>query len=81
MMMQDKLLTPAIWAVVALSLALTSCGSREGAGPAPPFLVAGDAHTVAIKKDGTLWAWGLNQDGQLGNGTNKNSHAPIPVGK
>jgi alpha-tubulin suppressor-like RCC1 family protein len=44
-------------------------------------LVAGDTHTVAIKKDGTLWAWGLNQDGQLGNGTNKNSHTPVQIGK
>ena len=36
-------------------------------------------HTVAIKKDGTLWAWGLNQNGQLGNGKNKNSHTPVQI--
>jgi alpha-tubulin suppressor-like RCC1 family protein len=44
-------------------------------------LVAGDAHTIAIKKDGTLWAWGLNQDGQLGNGTNTDSLTPIQIEK
>lgn len=26
-------------------------------------------HAVALKKDGTVWTWGLNESGQLGNGT------------
>jgi len=30
---------------------------------------AGGYHTVAILADGTLWAWGRNLEGQLGNGT------------
>ncbi|MDQ7083525.1 MAG: hypothetical protein Q9M36_00685 [Sulfurovum sp.] len=29
----------------------------------------GYAQTLAIKSDGTLWAWGYNNYGQLGNGT------------
>ena len=31
----------------------------------------GDNHTVAIKQDGSLWVWGSNQYGQLGNGGEK----------
>ncbi|NVO06105.1 MAG: hypothetical protein HXX19_09345 [Rhodoferax sp.] len=31
-------------------------------------IAAGGSHTLAVKSDGTLWAWGLNQDGQLGDG-------------
>ena len=30
---------------------------------------AGEYHSFAIKSDGTLWAWGRNHDGQLGDGT------------
>lgn len=28
---------------------------------------AGDYHSIAIKSDGTIWAWGDNEYGQLGN--------------
>ena len=31
----------------------------------------GDWHTLALKKDGTLWAWGYNDYGQLGLGDTK----------
>jgi alpha-tubulin suppressor-like RCC1 family protein len=37
---------------------------------------AGYTHSVAIKKDGTLWTWGGNNNGQLGNGTTNNSSSP-----
>ena len=30
----------------------------------------GDAHTAAVKTDGTLWVWGSGEFGQLGNGKN-----------
>lgn len=29
----------------------------------------GGYHTVALKEDGTVWTWGYNEDGELGNGT------------
>jgi len=37
-------------------------------------------HTVAIKSDGTLWAWGGNNDGQLGDGTTAEKNSPVQVG-
>lgn len=41
---------------------------------------AGNAHTAAIKTDGTLWAWGSNTYGQLGDGTSGNTRSsPIQI--
>ena len=42
-------------------------------------VAAGDSHTVVVKSDGTVWAWGLNYYGQLGNGTTTNSVTPVQV--
>jgi alpha-tubulin suppressor-like RCC1 family protein len=42
---------------------------------------AGQHHTMAIKTDGSLWAWGDNTYGQLGTGTASFSEtAPVQVG-
>ncbi|MFH1227954.1 MAG: hypothetical protein V1701_08635 [Planctomycetota bacterium] len=38
-------------------------------------VAAGTFHTVALKQDGTLWTWGENYDGQLGNGTTGDNKA------
>lgn len=42
--------------------------------------VAGSSFTLAIKNNGTLWAWGLNSSGQLGNGSTTTSLLPIQIG-
>ena len=43
------------------------------------FISAGDDHSMAIKRDGSLWAWGRNTDGQLGDGTIVNRPAPVRI--
>jgi alpha-tubulin suppressor-like RCC1 family protein len=42
-------------------------------------VAGGDQHSLALKRDGTVWAWGLNANGQLGNGTTTNSTVPVAV--
>ena len=41
---------------------------------------AGMFHTMALKNDGTLWTWGDNDKGELGDGTRTNRLSPIQVG-
>lgn len=39
----------------------------------------GDMHSAAVLKDGTVWVWGYNTFGQLGNGTKTTSLTPIQI--
>ena len=43
-------------------------------------VACGDSHTAALKSDGTLWAWGYNADGQLGDGTTTSRTTPVQIG-
>jgi alpha-tubulin suppressor-like RCC1 family protein len=42
-------------------------------------IAAGGDHGLALSSSGQLYAWGLNADGQLGNGTTINSDLPVAV--
>jgi alpha-tubulin suppressor-like RCC1 family protein len=42
---------------------------------------AGSFHTLALKKDGSLWAWGYGADGQLGLGSGSSFSSPVQVGE
>jgi len=47
-------------------------------GPAVA-IAAGASHTCALLSDGTAWCWGLNETGQLGDGTLAQRTTPTPV--
>lgn len=40
---------------------------------------AGDAHCLALTGSGYVYAWGYNSDGQLGDNTTTDAHAPVQV--
>src|SRR5207244_6948650 len=42
-------------------------------------VAAGQYHTLAVKMDRTVMAWGYNAQGQLGDGTNTNRWTPVVV--
>ena len=39
----------------------------------------GGSHTLAVKTDGSLWGWGANTLGQLGDGTTTRRHSPVKI--
>ena len=42
-------------------------------------VAAGAAHSMVLKKDGSVWATGKNKYGQLGDGTNTNKGSLVIV--
>jgi alpha-tubulin suppressor-like RCC1 family protein len=41
------------------------------------LVAGGDFHTAAVKTDGTLWTWGINTNGQLGDNTVVHRSSPV----
>ncbi|WP_129721376.1 RCC1 domain-containing protein [Xylanivirga thermophila] len=39
----------------------------------------GEYHSMALKSDGTVWSWGRNSSGQLGDGGTTNRSTPVQV--
>jgi alpha-tubulin suppressor-like RCC1 family protein len=52
--------------------AITARGATGGSG-------AERGHACALRSDGTVWCWGRNANGQLGNGLNTDSDVPTQV--
>jgi alpha-tubulin suppressor-like RCC1 family protein len=42
-------------------------------------VAGGGFHSLALRNDGTLWAWGSNNMGQLGDGTREDRYTPVQV--
>src|SRR5262249_44914740 len=40
-------------------------------------IMGGEVHNVALRSDRTVWAWGANIFGQVGNGTTNEAHNPV----
>lgn len=47
--------------------------------PAIRSISSTDGHALALGTDGTLWSWGYNGYGQLGNGNSSSSYMPVFV--
>ena len=63
-----------------LWVSASGCDKKGGSGPcAPTQLAGGGSHALALCRDGTVWAWGLNSHGQLGDGTATDRATPVQV--
>lgn len=67
--------------LVTLSMFVASAWSGWAAAlPVTPQISAGGGYTISIHSDGTMWAWGNNYHGQLGDGTTVTRPAPVQIG-
>lgn len=82
-----------LWAWGSNELAGLAQGTVEGGAMVPAFnpiptqvgnstwkVVDVKAHSLAVNSDGTLWAWGINYYGQLGDGTYNFRTRPTQIG-
>ena len=85
----NQIITPELWVWGALSNGAlgNSIGGTTGARCTPITTLAGGANwkqvscgnrmMAAIKNDGTLWTWGINSSGQLGDNTRTARCTPV----
>lgn len=61
--------------------AATTVRDANGDGPLSDIIAiaAGADHTLALTRHGTLWSWGANHSGQLGDGTTTHRRLPVRV--
>ncbi len=66
--------------VTRLSPVFAAHGRAQGTGGVTPVVSAGASHTLAVRGDGSLWAWGANDYGKLGVGDKAVRTTPTRVG-
>jgi hypothetical protein len=81
-----------LWSLALCILNLTKPAIAAGTGTmlilqnptnSSPRIVSmwggGGSEQIVMKSDGTVWDWGYNQEGELGNGTTNNADLPLQV--
>ena len=71
---------PIVFSCVALFVVFTSLLlNNTSLASTTPQVSAGSSHSLALKSDGTVWAWGANWNSQLGDGTTTDKKTPVQV--
>lgn len=58
---------------------LAAASPLLGWGTAIIYVRSSSAHSLALKQDGSIWAWGDNASGQLGDGTLTDRYSLVSV--
>jgi hypothetical protein len=73
------------WSIRCVRLRSGAVHCGDGRSPSAEHAIDGavsigaDRHACAVLEDGSLWCWGLNQFGQLGDGTSETRERPVRV--
>lgn len=78
-MARGRTFTAAAFVSVSLGVAVSFDVAHTSARVATDRIALGESHTCAIKDDGTVWCFGDNSDGQLGNSGFGSSDSTTPV--
>ena len=68
-----------VFCMVLPMLPLSTYAYDMGENGGVTVISSGDYYSAAIGANGSLWTWGRNDHGQLGNGTTDDSNTPIKV--
>jgi alpha-tubulin suppressor-like RCC1 family protein/uncharacterized protein YjdB len=74
-----KVVSVLLWLIMIITLVMAPLVGRAlpaAASIAIPAIAAGMNDGYALKSDGTVWAWGDNEDDELGNGLTPNYNTP-----
>lgn len=69
-----------LWSMITSGMyVINTQASNETIGFKTVAVGANSMHTAVLKSDGTVWTWGNNSHGQLGNGSKENSDTAVQV--
>ncbi len=69
----------AVSATVPVSDAVLDVTVNQVIAAEPAVSISASSHSMALLVDGTIWTWGRNSRGELGDGTTTDSNTPVQV--
>ncbi|GFO65029.1 carboxypeptidase regulatory-like domain-containing protein [Geomonas paludis] len=76
---QDGSLWACGWHIFGMGNARSTIATKLPVAGVAAIAAGSSTHNVILKTDGTVWTWGTNEYGQLGNGTVEDNYLPIQV--